>query len=76
MRRGNGCPRRISLVHIHNGGIAFSSGQLTWNVAAEVQQNLHFASWEEDFARLAESEWRAYSCHVTDFELERYLHTS
>jgi hypothetical protein len=35
--------------HIRNGGIAFSSGQLTWNVAAEVQENLHFASWETGY---------------------------
>ncbi|WP_167096777.1 glutamine synthetase family protein [Mycobacterium sp. DL592] len=35
--------------HIRNGGIAFSSGQLTWNVAAEVQENLHFASWDTGF---------------------------
>jgi glutamine synthetase len=30
----------------------------------------------EDFARLAESEWQAYSSYVTDFEIQRYLHIS
>jgi glutamine synthetase len=30
----------------------------------------------EDFARIAESEWNAYTTQVTDWEVRRYLHTS
>jgi glutamine synthetase len=30
----------------------------------------------EDFARVAESEWTAYTTEVTDWEIRRYLHTS
>ena len=30
----------------------------------------------EDFARVAESEWTAYTTQVTDWEIRRTLHTS
>lgn len=40
---GKRVPAENLAEHIGNGGIAFSSGQLTWNVAAEVQDDLRFA---------------------------------
>lgn len=46
---GKRVPAENLAEHLHNGGIAFSSGQLTWNVAAEVQGDLHFASWDTGF---------------------------
>ncbi len=46
---GKRVPAENLTEHIGNGGIAFSSGQLTWNVAAEVQDDLHFASWDTGF---------------------------
>ena len=55
------------------GGFAFSSGQLTWNVAAEVLDNLEFASWDSgyrdiravpDLATARPLPWRNRVAHV------------
>lgn len=52
---------------------AFSSGQLTWNVAAEVLDNLEFASWDSgyrdiravpDLATARPLPWRDRVAHV------------